>query len=329
MKLDQIGSYVSEIQPSGTVLVVTDQNVAGRYLDRCRDSLEEAGFRTESYILPPGEDSKNGTNYLKILEYMASVPLTRSDGIAALGGGMVGDIAGFAGATYMRGINVYQIPTTLLAAVDSSVGGKTAIDLSAGKNMAGAFHQPELVLQDTDLLGSLPEAVFREGMAEVIKYGAIEDERFFEELSDPGWVIQDLEYVIRTCVDIKTRYVRVDEKDNGLRHVLNFGHTLGHAIEALSGYQLSHGDSVAKGMYWMTMISEREGWSAPGTLRRLSSQLERYGFDLTIPEDKDAVYEVLCSDKKREGNRIRIVTLDRIGQSQIRNMELREVKELL
>lgn len=249
MELRQIGTALAEVQRGGKICIISDRNVASLYMDICRESLEEAGYGVWEYVLPPGEASKNGTNYLRILEYLAAVPFTRSDGIVALGGGMVGDLAGFVAATYMRGINVYQVPTTLLAAVDSSVGGKTAIDLPSGKNLAGAFHQPKLVLQDSRLLNTLPSDVYREGMAEVIKYGMIHDRKLFKRLENPTEVRNSLDEVIKTCVGIKKEYVEADEFDRGLRHKLNFGHTLGHAMEQAEGYRLSHGDAVAKGMY--------------------------------------------------------------------------------
>lgn len=329
MKLDQIGTYLQPIQAGGKLCVITDTNVAPLYLHRCRGSLISSGYEVYEYILDAGESSKNGTNYLRILEYLASVPFTRSDGIVALGGGMVGDISGFVAATYMRGIRVVQVPTTLLAAVDSSVGGKTAIDLPAGKNLVGAFHQPELVLQDRELLRTLPPEVYREGMAEVIKYGAIEDAAFLNQLSDPEWTKAHLDDVIRKCVDIKKAYVEKDEFDRGLRHMLNFGHTLGHAIEKVSGYAIRHGDAVAKGMYWITRISVKEGWCEEDTLDCLKDVLDACQFDLTLPQNIDAIYQAICSDKKRTNDRIHLITLDRIGQGRIRNMTMEEVRSLL
>ena len=329
MKLREIGKYLNEIQDGGRICIVTDSNVVPLYLKPCRDSLESAGYEVYEYILPAGEASKNAENYLKLLEYLVSVSMTRSDGIVALGGGMVGDLAGFAAATYMRGIPVYQVPTTLLAAVDSSVGGKTAIDLPAGKNLVGAFHQPKLVLQDSSLLDTLPPEIYREGMAEVIKYGMIESPSLFEALKDPAKTKENLQDVIATCVNIKKKYVEEDERDIGIRHKLNFGHTLGHAMEILSDYNLSHGDAVAKGMYWMTQIAVTEGWCEPRVLEELETILIAYGFDLTLDYNRDEIYRVLCSDKKRTGNRIRIVTPDEVGQCRIRTMKLEEVKVLL
>ncbi len=329
MKLEEIGKYLQRIQGGGKICVVTDRNVASLYLDACRESLEAAGYEVHEYILPPGETSKNAENYLKILDYLISVSMTRSDGIVALGGGMVGDIAGFVAATYMRGISVYQVPTTLLAAVDSSVGGKTAIDLPAGKNLVGAFHQPKLVLQDSSLLKTLPPEIYREGMAEVIKYGMINNIVLFSQLKDRKYTKKNLSEVIRTCVEMKKQYVDADEFDHGLRHMLNFGHTLGHAIEILSDYTVSHGDAVAKGMYWMTGFSVTQGWCSQETLNELEELLMVYGFDLELDYDRDEIYRILCSDKKRTGDQIRIVTPDEVGVCRIRTMNLEEVRNLL
>lgn len=329
MELRKIGTALAEIQRGGKICIISDRNVAPLYMDLCRESLETAGYNVREYVLPPGEASKNGTNYLRILEYLAEVPFTRSDGIVALGGGMVGDLAGFAAATYMRGINVYQVPTTLLAAVDSSVGGKTAIDLPSGKNLAGAFHQPKLVLQDSRLLNTLPPEVYREGMAEVIKYGMIHDRKLFERLEDPAEVRNSLDEVIETCVAIKKEYVEADEFDRGLRHKLNFGHTLGHAMEQAEGYRLSHGDAVTKGMYWITRISAEQGWCSRETLDALEQMLRKYDFDLTLPENREEIYGLLCSDKKRQGDTIRMVIPEEIGRCSIREFCIREVRDLL
>ncbi|MDO4383542.1 MAG: 3-dehydroquinate synthase [Eubacteriales bacterium] len=329
MELDRIGTYLSDIQPSGKICVISDSNVAPLYMERCATSLESEGYETYQYILPAGESSKNGENYLKILEYLASVSLTRSDGIVALGGGMVGDIAGFAAATYMRGINVYQVPTTLLAAVDSSVGGKTAIELSVGKNLAGAFHQPKMVLQDSSLLDTIPADIYREGMAEVIKYGMIEDEALFQRLKDPKDTREHLDEIIQTCVNIKKKYVEADEFDRGIRHMLNFGHTLGHAIEMQSNLSLSHGDSVAKGMYWITKIAVEKDWCSEETLTELVDLLKAYDFDLTLPADTEEIYRILCSDKKRSGDTIRMIVPEDIGKCCVQEMNIQEVRNLL
>lgn len=329
MKLSEIGQEVLKIQSRGKLLIVTDDTVAPLYLETCADSLRSAGFTVFSYILPAGEASKNGENFLKLLEFAAEKSLTRSDGIVALGGGMVGDLAGFTAACYLRGIRVIQVPTTLLSAVDSSVGGKTAIDLPAGKNLAGAFHQPELVLQDSSLLETLPEDVFLAGMAEVIKTSIIYDESLFEKIQDPENIRNILPDVIGRCVEIKKYFVEEDEEDRGIRHILNFGHTIGHAVEKLSGFSLSHGFAVAKGMDRMAELSVEEGWCSQETARRIHEILVRYGFDLSVPFSADEIFRLIQSDKKREGNVIRLVTVESIGRCSIRTVTMEECRALL
>lgn len=329
MKLDNIGKYISEIQNGGSICVISDTNVAPLYMNRCVKSLEDAGYQVSTYVLEAGEESKNGENYLKILDYVSRIPLTRSDGIVALGGGMVGDISGFVAATFLRGIKVYQVPTTILSAVDSSVGGKTAIDLPAGKNLAGAFHQPALVLQDSELVATLPEEVYREGLAEVIKYGVIYDKEFFEVLKDPEYVRTNIGDIIRRCVEIKTVYVEEDEFDYGVRHMLNFGHTIGHAIELLSDYGLSHGYSVAKGMHWITRIAVEQGWCDQSVLDELIKILETHGFDISIDYDRKEVYDAMCSDKKRENDIIKLVVPETIGKSVIKTVTMDELWRIL
>lgn len=329
MKLTDIGDLLQNVQNGGKICVISDDHVALLYMEDCKVSLSGAGYEVYEYILPAGEASKSGENYLKIMSYLASISMTRSDGIVALGGGMVGDLAGFSAATYMRGINVYQVPTTLLAAVDSSVGGKTAIDLPAGKNLVGAFHQPKLVLQDSALLDTISPDTYREGMAEVIKYGVIDSEMLYRDLKNPIDTRAHLQEIIQRCVDIKKKYVAEDEFDRGLRHKLNFGHTIGHAMEILSDYSLSHGDAVAKGMYWMTKIAVEQNWCSESTLIDLEEILRAYDFDLSLDFDKERVFQVLCSDKKRTGDQIRIVTPDRIGSCSIRELNIGEVRSLL
>ena len=244
--------------------VISDDNVAPLYLERVKAALEKAGFAVVSFVFPHGESSKNGGTYLEILNFLAENQITRTDALIALGGGVVGDITGFAAATYLRGIRFVQIPTSLLAMVDSSVGGKTAIDLPAGKNLAGAFCQPELVICDLDTLDTLSDAFFTDGCAEVIKYGILKDEALFAHLEEKAQGF-DREYVISRCVELKRDYVTEDEFDTGLRMMLNLGHTVGHAIEKLSAYSVPHGSAVAMGMAIIARACAARGY----LLRRL------------------------------------------------------------
>ena len=245
--LTQLGERVKALGKAQKVCVVSETTVFPLYGKAVAESLENAGFSVVSFVFPAGEESKNGSVFLELLNYLAENRLTRSDIIVALGGGVTGDLAGFAAASYLRGIRFVQVPTTLLAAVDSSVGGKTAIDLPAGKNLAGAFCQPSLVLCDTDTLNTLPADIFRDGCAEVIKYGILYDPVLFSHLEDKGLDF-DREAVITRCVELKRDVVMEDEFDTGARMKLNLGHTIGHGVEAKSNFTLSHGKSVAIGM---------------------------------------------------------------------------------
>ena len=329
MQLSNIGEEVLKVQSGGKLVIVSDRNVAKLYLDTCKESLETAGFSTYTYIIEPGEESKGGNTYLKILDFLADIPLTRTDGIVALGGGIVGDLAGFVAATYLRGIKVIQVPTTLLAAVDSSVGGKTAINLKAGKNLAGAFHQPALVFQDSELLKSLPESIFRDGLAEVIKYGVIADEEFFDLLQDTIYVKNHIDEIVDRCVAIKKKYVEEDEFDMGVRHMLNFGHTIAHAIEKMSNFEISHGSAVAMGMDMIAQISVRQGWCYELCARRIRKMILTYGFKLEVPYSKKDIYEVMKSDKKRESDHIDIVVPERIGKCRLQRLSITELGEIL
>ena len=329
MGLDSAGKLIREKVKGNKCIIVTDKTVAGFYLDRCRRSLLQEDFEVCTFIVEPGEESKQGSVYLELLNKMAEEQLTRTDFVVALGGGVVGDLAGFAAATYLRGIEVVQIPTTLLAAVDSSVGGKTAINLEKGKNLAGAFHQPVLVLQDSSLLSTLPEDIYRDGMAEVIKYGIIYDRELFNKLKDVKWTKEHIDQVIRQCVKIKTVFVEKDEHDLGTRQMLNFGHTIGHAIEKATDYAISHGSAVARGMNRIGEISRAMGWCTEETESEIREILLSFGFDLSIKEGKDVLYQMMLSDKKRKGNNIDLVIAPEIGKCSLKRITTTELGEIL
>lgn len=273
--LSTIGEEAAALGKASKVCIVSDTNVWPLYGEAVQNSLVKAGFRALSYVFPAGEESKNGSVYLELMNHLAVNHITRSDLIVALGGGVVGDLAGFAAATFLRGIRFIQVPTTLLAAVDSSVGGKTAIDLPAGKNLCGAFCQPSLVLCDTDTLNSLPEDIFRDGCAEVIKYGVLYDPELFTVLEKDGLSF-NREDVIARCVDLKRQVVMEDEFDTGARMKLNLGHTIGHGIEARSNFGLSHGKSVAIGMAIVSRASK-----CPET-DRIIDCIKRFALPTTI-----------------------------------------------
>ena len=322
--LDTVGWQAAGQWKGRSAAVVSDSTVAPLYLNRVKDSLERAGFQVHSFVFPAGEDQKNGGTYLKLLEFLAARRLTRADGLIALGGGVVGDLAGFAAATFLRGIGFLQLPTTLLAAVDSSVGGKTAIDLTNGKNLAGAFYQPQAVLCDLDTLDTLPAEVFADGCAEVIKYGMIGDPALLARLETVDFRADPEELVAR-CVAQKRDLVEQDEFDTGARQLLNLGHTLGHGVEACIGYTVSHGRAVAIGMTLVTRAAVAFGRCPAEVLPRLRRLLERYGLPDATAYSAQALYEKTLSDKKRSGDTISLVVPIAWGASQLVRIPVSEL----
>lgn len=291
--------------------VISDSNVWPLYGPKLVSSLSEAGYKTVSFVFPAGEESKNAGTYLEIVSFLAENRLTRSDVLIALGGGVVGDITGFAAATYLRGIPYIQVPTTLLAAVDSSVGGKTAIDLPAGKNLVGAFCQPRLVLCDTDTLRTLPEEIFRDGCAEVIKYGILYDAGLFDHLMAHGLSFHR-EEVIARCVELKRDVVMEDEFDTGARMKLNLGHTIGHGVEAKSNFAISHGKAVAIGM----AIVARSACNT-ALQEKIVGILRRFGLPVSTEFSAEDLYTYTLSDKKRSGGTVNLIIPDTIGHCSI------------
>ncbi len=317
--LDSAGVLTAQVHNSRHAVILSDDIVWPLYGGRLLDSLDAAGFETQLMLIPNGEGSKTVDKLGELLEFMAESGLTRSDMLIAFGGGVVGDLGGFAAAAYMRGIDYIQIPTTLLAQVDSSVGGKTAVDLRHGKNLAGAFHQPRLVIADTELLISLPDREFAGGMAEVIKYGAIRSRDLFEKLErHPGResVMEIMPEVIYECCDIKRRIVENDEFDTGERMVLNFGHTFGHAVEKIGGYEkYIHGEGVAIGMGFAAEYGEKTGNSVTGLRERITALCSAFG----LPEGGEIsgaqITPHVSLDKKAVGNMLRLVMVRDIGES--------------
>ena len=308
--LKELGIRVQSLGKAQKVCLVSETSVFPLWGETALSSLKDAGFDVCSYVFPAGEESKNGENLLKLLNFLAENGLTRSDILVALGGGVTGDLAGFAASCFLRGIRFVQVPTTLLAAVDSSVGGKTAVDLPAGKNLAGAFWQPSLVICDTDTLDTLPVDIFRDGCAEVIKYGILYDPKLFSHLEEKGLDF-DREAVITRCVELKRDVVMEDEFDTGARMKLNLGHTIGHGVEARSNFTLSHGKSVAIGMAIVCRAS-----SCPDTPRILAI-LEEFGLPITTEESVQDIYNYTLSDKKRSGDTVRLIIPRRIGDCAI------------
>ena len=312
--LPHIGERLAALlPPPATVLLVSDKNVFPLYGKTVISALRAVGYTVIRHVITPGEASKSTRTLQALWHKMAAHAMTRSDCVVALGGGVVGDLSGFAAATYLRGIAYYQIPTSLLAMVDSSVGGKTAVNLPQGKNLCGAFWQPIGVLCDTDVLQTLPEAYVADGMAEVIKYGYIGNPDLLALLS--GDIDDKMEQVIACCVADKRDIVEADEREGGLRRLLNLGHTAGHAIEKLSEHRISHGHAVAIG----TVLAARSAVAlslcksdVPTHMTRLFS---RYGLDTACPYGAAALAEWAALDKKRAGDSITLVLPTEIGRS--------------
>lgn len=326
--LKTIGGEAAALGKVCKVCIVSDDTVFPLYGTAVTESLKNAGFDVTTYIFPAGEESKNGANFLTLVNTLAQYQLSRTDLIVALGGGVVGDLAGFAAATFLRGIRFIQVPTTLLAMVDSSVGGKTAIDLPAGKNLCGAFCQPSLVLCDTDTLNSLPEDIFRDGCAEVIKYGILYDPDLFAHLQQHGLSF-DREAVISRCVELKRDVVMEDEFDTGARMKLNLGHTIGHGVEARSHFGLSHGKSVSIGMAIVVRAAVKLGLCDADACRDLLTVLKQFGLPVSTEYAPEELYTYTLSDKKRSGGTIKLIIPRRIGCCDIVPTPVLELKTFI
>jgi len=325
-----LGRAALELEPytgeHGPVAVVTDEQVFELYGRDMEAALQAAGIDAHAVVIPPGEQSKSIDGLVHLYDAFADMKLKRSSLAIALGGGVVGDLCGFAAATYMRGIPYIQIPTTLLAQVDSSVGGKTAIDLAQGKNMAGAFYQPRLVLIDPVALKTLPERELGCGMAEVIKYGAIRSRSLFEDLRG-RLDEEELTKIIGACCRIKGDIVERDERDTGERMFLNFGHTFGHAIEKACNYKTyNHGEAVAIGMALAAELGERMELTEQGTTEELKNMLTLHGLETSCPCPPSDLLPLLEADKKGETGGVRMVILRKIGESFIHKMSFAELE---
>ena len=326
--LSDAGNYISNIVPPCTAAIISDSNVWSHYGVSLESSLQQADFQTCVFVFPAGEESKNADTYLSILNFLADNHITRSDVLIALGGGVVGDMTGFAAATYLRGIPYIQIPTSLLAMVDSSVGGKTAIDLPAGKNLVGAFYQPSLVLCDISTLNTLPAEIFQDGCAEVIKYSILYDEDLFNRLSMEGLGFSR-EEVISRCIALKRDVVAQDEFDTGARQRLNLGHTIGHGIEAGSQFSISHGKAVAIGMVIASKAACAHGICSQETAQNIRNIIERFGLPTSASTNAKELYTYALSDKKRFGGTINLIVPERIGNCLIHPVSINHLEEFL
>ena len=321
--LADIGLHIhSVLGKECKIAIISDSNVFPIYGEQVTNCLSQAGFQVFSFIFPSGESSKNTTTYLNILNFLAENQITRSDAIVALGGGVTGDMAGFAAATYLRGISYIQVPTTLLAMVDSSVGGKTAIDLTAGKNLVGAFYQPRLVLCDLKTLDTLPDSVFRDGCAEIIKYGVLYDPKLFSHLKANGLQF-DREQVIGRCVELKRNVVAEDEFDTGARQKLNLGHTIGHGVEAQSNFAITHGQAVAIGMAIIAKAACKEIYT------ELIAVLETFGLPISTAFTAKQLYISSLSDKKRLGGTVNLIVPKAIGNCYIMPIPVEKLESFI
>lgn len=320
--IDKSGELTKDVISPCRIAIVSDDNVWGLYGNRVKKSYLDAGYDVVNYVFPAGEHSKNTSVLVDILNFLGNSEMTRSDALVALGGGVCGDMAGFAASCYLRGIKFIQIPTTFLAAVDSSVGGKTAVNLDCGKNLMGAFYQPSLVICDTDTFNTLPECVFADGIAETIKYGAIFDRKLFDIISadKDEWNINE---IVKRCVEIKADIVNSDERDTGIRQLLNFGHTIGHAIEKNSGYTITHGHAVAIGMVIVSGAVDQE------IADEISKSCIKHNLPVFCKYSANQLLSVALSDKKRTGDNITLVVPEEIGKCVLDTIHISELEAFI
>lgn len=310
------GEYVRGVSAAKKVLIISDTNVLPLYGEKVKVSLEATGFEVFSFAFPAGEASKTLDTVSDMIKALCEAQLSRTDLVVALGGGVTGDMAGFASAIYLRGIDFVQIPTTLLSQVDSSVGGKTGCDLSFGKNLVGAFHNPRLVLIDPETLNTLPPRYKNDGMGEIIKCGCIRSASLFSKLENCEKFSDIMVDAIFECVDIKRVVVENDFTEKGERMLLNFGHTLAHAIEKHYGFTgIAHGEAVGVGMVAITKASEKAGYTKAGSAERIEKLLEKFGLPTSCDVETEKLTEIMLHDKKRRGNTLNLVLLRAIGDS--------------
>lgn len=314
--LSRAGEEIKKACGVHEALIVSEDTVWPLYGETVLSSMQQAGFPVTSFTFPHGEQSKNLSVYAEILNALAARHISRKGLVVALGGGVVGDMAGFAAATYLRGIRFVQIPTTLLSQVDSSVGGKTAVDLPAGKNLVGAFCQPSLVLCDPHTLSTLPEPIFVDGCAEVIKEAVLKSRPFFEDLRKTP-AREQLEHILEFCISMKRDVVEADEFDTAARQLLNLGHTFGHAVEAASDFSISHGSAVAIGMVMITRAAVKKGFCKAETLDEIVSLLKQYHLPTEVPYPAAALLDIVRNDKKSAGSTVNLIVPEKIGHCRI------------
>lgn len=328
--IDRVGEIARPLKKPGTrVMLISDSNVMPLYGGRVRASLEAAGFTVREFVFPAGEEHKQIATVCGMYKAMSEGSFTRTDLVVTLGGGVTGDMGGFAAATFLRGMDFLQVPTTMVSQADASVGGKTGVDLPFGKNLVGAFHQPIAVVTDPDTLATLSKHFFNDGLGEVIKHGAIADKELFEALEN-GAALDDLEQVVGRSVSIKRDFVEADTRDTGRRMILNFGHTCGHALEKLHNFRdLSHGEAVGIGMVLACKVGEKLGVTEKGTGERIARVLGRYGMPTEPGFTAEEIVAATALDKKSDGETLRFILVPEIGGSLIRPMAREELLEAL
>lgn len=332
--LKEIGRWVQTLWQPQRIAIITDSNVAPLYGEAAQEDLLNAGFETHLFVVPAGEASKSLAHAEQLYQQLADAGFTRSDGIIALGGGVIGDLVGFVASTYMRGLHFLQIPTTLLAQVDSSIGGKTAVNTQRAKNLVGTFSQPAGVLIDPEVLITLNDRRLREGIAEIIKAGAIADQNLWGKLlalKDEYELLDRAEEIIPLALNVKKIVVEEDEFDHGSRLLLNFGHTIGHGIENTAGYGVvSHGEAVSLGMVMISRQAEKKGLTPEGLTEQLIGMLEKYHLPITHENlNQEAIYQAITHDKKARGHHIKIILLDAIGQAKIVAIPIEEMRDYI
>lgn len=322
--INNIAREILDIKKPGKCIIVSDDNVFSLYGETVKTSLTEAGYTVYEAVFPHGEDSKNMETVLSLLTAFFEAGLTRSDFAIALGGGIVGDVCGFVSSIYLRGIDFIQIPTTLLAAIDSSVGGKTGVNTEYGKNLVGAFHQPVRVICDTDTFETLPYEIYTAGICEALKYGVIRDGELFEAIGK-----SDIEDIVCRCVQIKADIVANDEFDHGERQLLNFGHTFGHSIEALSNFEISHGHAVGLGMLIISRACEKQGLCEKGISEEIEKALKSFDVKTDISYSANQLTDHAMSDKKRKGNKITLVIPEALGKCVLHTISTDKLEEFI
>lgn len=332
--LDEVGCKIKKIYTGQKIAIVTDDNVYKLYGDKIKNVLERNNFKIKFIVIKNGEKSKSINVLQDIYNGFLNFNLTRSDLIITLGGGVVGDIGGFAAATFLRGVPFIQIPTTLLSQIDSSIGGKVAVNLGRGKNLIGNFYHPKAVFIDPEVLKTLDKRVFNDGLSECIKYGCIKDEGLFSKLLNYASyeeLYKNIEYIIYSCCSIKKEFVEHDEKDTGKRMILNFGHTIGHAIEQYFNYDVyTHGEAVAIGMYIIVNNSEIIGETKKGTAKKIKELLIKYNLPWNVEKmDMNEIIKTINLDKKRDGNNINLILIKDVGESFIKKIKKEQASKYI